>query len=367
MPTTDDPRWRLVLTELDTPGTRTKVGRLPNLDLKLGYAIGQPTSCTFRVRNDHRHVTRIRELSSFVKAYRLPAGADPSDPAALRFHGPVGPCRDILGADGWCEVTALSPRWYVNRRARQTARDWSGSTDKGTIVADLLDDEQTRRSLRLDTSGIGTIGASLTDYGIAKGRNVGEAIDELANTGDGFEFDEQPIDSDTGDMASLDIVSQLGTVNTSVFLEMEIRKRNVESAVLTSNVDRVASDLLGLGSGDIASTYENVGIADEFDALLDTVDTFGDIATTDALDALVERLAVYRVGPRRILTLQPKGSLTFRPFDDFDLGDIVNVRTPSVGRLVVDGAVRIWGFTIAVSANGEERLETLSIDVSGSV
>lgn len=295
---------------------------------------------------------------------RRPAGA-------VVFHGPIaGPVRDLLGVDGRCELTAFSARHYVDRRHRQTTATYT-TEDTVAIAESLLDDEDTRRSMRVTIpTGSTPSGIELDTFEATIGRNVGELLDELGAIGDGFEIDETFIDSDTGDMSELALVPTVGVTNTDVFLELETRLRNLKSATITSDPTRTASNLMVIGRTDDPASpnvvnVANAGVEDAYDALLDTVDTYGEVADPIALEAIGERLATYRTGPRRILTVESSGTLEFCPFDDFDIGDVVSCRTTDVdGRLVVDGSVRLWGFTVAVNAEAEERLEKIMIDAS---
>lgn len=293
--------------------------------------------------------------------------------AEVVFYGPVtGPLRDTLGEDGAVELVATSARHYLDRRAAQAATTWDTTTDTAAIAKAIIEAENTRRPLRVTNPGSATSGVELDTYEVPVGRNIGEAIAELAEIGNGFEIGESFIDSDTGDMSALTIEpGGIGSVNANVFLELETRKRNLKSATIASDASRRASNVLVIGRSDDpetpnVQTVEDTAVEDACDALLDTVDTFGDIAEPDALLALAERLSTLRAGARMILDVEPKAALEFRPLDDFDLGDLVSVRTPAIGRLVVDGSVRIWGYTLAVNAEGEERLERLTIDATGA-
>jgi hypothetical protein len=239
----------------------------------------------------------------------------------------------------------------------------SALTDQGQIVKQMIDAENARMhtGVRVDTANIETTTQRVMQF--PKHKNVLEGIRDMALAWDGFDYDASPVedDDDLDVMADLQIWSQRG-------IEYAEGQRNVLTADIENHTDRITTNqwVTGRETGTVlpAKNYQDTDMEDTYNAVFDSVDSFTDISEGALLEFLAQQFQIWRSAPRQVVKFVPAPTARFRPFDHFDLGDFVTFRLRK-GRYAsrpIDGAVRMYGFTIDIDETGAERIAEIEIE-----
>ena len=152
-------------------------------DRKITARLSDPSTIEWSMRGTDPAAAVIDELATDVIAYR--------DNVPV-IRGRVGPSADDLSGDSH-RVTFAAPD-YRSLLGRRTV--WAGSTnaylstDQATIAMDLIADSQALVGGNLGISqGATTLTGRLRDRAYEEGKSLGEAIDQLADVVDGFDWD----------------------------------------------------------------------------------------------------------------------------------------------------------------------------------
>lgn len=364
-----DPRWHFELEDVDAAGAAYSIGRLRAFAPVISYAVNKPTTITTRLRNEDPILTKIQELRSRVKAYRVPAWepvtGQPVPDAILRAYGHVIAATDTFGNNGGVDLAVASPQHLLGRRVRQSERVFA-AVDQGLSTKQLIDDENTRYPTGIRTTTYTTTTGVTRTITTPRDKNVVQAITEMVDAFGGFDLEIVPVDSDPAVMGDLKIhYPSQGIDNLGVFLEHGAGKRNIIGGTRTRSTDNVSSHVHVLGRTDGAAQFRSdradTSVTTAYRALLDSVETYSDIGNQAMLDTLADFLIGFRKAPRELLRLELAPTAGIRPFDDFNLGDRITARIKE-GRVDIDGSVRVWGFEITPTSTGEERLTALTIE-----
>lgn len=243
-------------------------------------------------------------------------------------------------------------------RGRVLEGDYTATTtDQGAIVKALVDAVQgyTEGDHLIDTTTINTSTGITRTVGWEawERKNIGEAIEELANTRDGFDFRIRCRWGATSPVREFVIDYPATGRATAHVLELG---RNLELLRHTDDATTLASKVFVRGSGSGSSvntsTVHNTGSGY---VRRDAVASADDTDDTDVLDDIALRIADRGAAPTRIPYVaiypdqQPK-------IGSFTVGDIVELRG-TFGAIDFGGDYRITGWSVAIDISGQERIE----------
>lgn len=278
-----------------------------------------------------------------------------SDISTLRFRGHLVALQEVAEETSLVTATFRSPFGVLlgdgNERGRfvRTSQSFT-ATDAGQIAKALVDATNAVAATGLVTTG--TIEATkIRDRSYASGTNIGQALINLTNVLDGFDFYETFLDdpANPAALAQLQIVASQGTVKDAARFEYgPDTLANVRG--LTRDTQMPANSVFVLGGVGLTSTYEDansIGKYGEWHLKAEFVDVSEQATLDDKARALV------RPNPVRTITFTPEAALAPQPFEDYDLGDTVMFFARRAG-LNESAPVRVNGFTIAIDDNGYE-------------
>lgn len=243
-------------------------------------------------------------------------------------------------------------------RGRVLEADYSAtSKDQGLIVKELIDAVQgyTEGDHLIDTSTIDTSTSISRTVGWEswERKNIGEAIEELANTRDGFDFRIRCRWGSTTPIREFLVTYPATGRPTAHVLELG---RNLELLRTTDDATTVASKIFvrGSGSGSTATTVTVHNTGSGY-VRRDLVASADDTSNTDVLDDIALRYADRGAAPTRIpyVAIYPDQD---PKIGSFTVGDLVELRG-TFGAIDFGGTYRITGWSVALDVSGQERIE----------
>lgn len=290
-------------------------------------------------------MTAYRNGVERFRGYLAPFQEDAEETSimSLVFRSPFG----RLVGDGPSAGRFLYPGAGVNSAAEPLVYT---AQDAGAIAYALLAVANLNSATGL---AAGSAELSMTrDRTYDSGQNIGEAITNLSNVLDGFDFVER-FGVEYSPMAYLDIYASLGALQTNARFEYgATTMNNVRS--LHRTVTPPANLIYVQGGSGMYSVYrDTTSIAQYGEWPLK--DSRLDITQQATLDA--RAVALSRPSPSRTVQLAPDPLLAPRPWDDYGLGDTVNIYARR-GALLEDTTARINAFTVAIDEEGLETFET---------
>lgn len=291
-------------------GSDEPIEELPAEIISYGFRLNRPGSINFALSLDHPKCRRdviwpgiheaVVERNKQV-VWRGPVlTADETDEAGNRMVS--------FGGEG---LLAYPNRWYL------TADRSFSNTEQFTIARTLIDEHP--GDFGIDTSGVNTSGVT-RDRTYVRGKNIGEAILELAEVRNGFDFQVNPATR----LLQL-FYPQQGARLPDLIIEDGIRSYS-RSIDATSQ----ASQIIGLGEGEGAdqvfiARQDSSAVAEY--GLTQAVYSDAEVSVQSTLDDHVRQQLAYLKNPTQDLQVTV-GTDTFNPFS-VQLGVELRVSYPS--------------------------------------
>jgi hypothetical protein len=367
--------WRITLCDLQgRPLTSlTSIATQKSLNFKMN----RPAQLSFRVPSDHPSVATIHEdglpyihpLARTVKLYRHEA----DERFHLRYTGYLWQVQDQGDTDtAWTSVTCYDAMMRLNKRF---VRDSTGdplkqtkfeNTDKIQIAKTLVDRTNTASPTGISTS-LGTFGTTnpTTHPTVIyeAPHRIGDALVELTRAMDGLELYFEPVDRTDGILSAMHAHPQIGQSRPNVRFGWGYAPHNVQSMTAMFDGETVANDFIGSGNPQmeepIIVRHSNTPSINTFGRYEEIVQ-YPDLIIPDFIDALVMEELSLRSVPRELITIVPQHGRTFKPWDDFNLGDIIYVFAGERLRGGFGGAQRVYGFDLQIDDNAGERLTSVT-------
>jgi hypothetical protein len=265
---------------------------------------------------------------------------DPFQAAALRL---VRDASNNVPADGKVTFTAVEAELII--------RQLLGRTNAGGGICGL------------GTSGTGPTGFARTvTYEF---RDVASAILELCE-GTGINFYVQPQDTTDG---YLGVLIQQGAISNVAANKLVWGgpTHNVRRVERTEDMAQLANDIRVLGTPAVGSARP---VANRTSAgsittygRRESVRTYGDITVQGYINSLADREIALRDSPRVLAKFTPQPDVSsanaLNPWQDFNLGYLVEVFAGAALRGGLSGQQRIWGWDIDLDDNAVERISAI--------
>jgi hypothetical protein len=357
------PSYTLVMT--DQNGVR--VGEpWRATDIVMGFGLNQATTLAMKMNSlDDDLAQAIVEDKTRILMYQ---------DATLIGHVVVGPCTDDFDASGEAptetvSVTAADPlSQRLARRTRQnesaygrtagTSRTFT-AVDAVTIAKQLIDDENTRYAtgVRTGTVTLPTTTSKTLTFDIDK--NVMQAIADMANAYDGFDYGIVPI-STVPYLGDFMAWARRGISRANIAFEWGGGKENIVRATVVNDTAKLSTDTHAVGQAIAGvATRSDTTFLDgrtSYGTIFDTVETFSDISDTTLLGVLSQQFSRWRQVPKQVVSFQPAQTADYHPIRDFDRGDYIGLKIIG-GRFrddnAITGAIRVYGFTISLDITGK--------------
>lgn len=290
----------------------------------------------------------VKANNSYIKAYQ---------DDVLRFHGRVGGVKTTLSSgQGSTQFVAADALYMLGRRTLQAAASFV-TTDMAQIAKSIVDTQNTRWPTMLRTSNRALAALSTLSIDFEIDKPALEALRDLAIGVPGFECWVDPVDETEDVIGDLRIEQYRGQTRDNVFFEYGRGKANIIDPVeIEDDVAQHTTDQHVIGrdiDGAIPRSDEVTATARaEYNAIFDTVDSYGDLDTQTVLDEKADQLAQWRARPRRVVTFNVHpDKFEYDPFVDFDVGDYIPTRIRGgqfTGDDEIRSAVRVYGFDLTL-------------------
>jgi hypothetical protein len=317
-------------------------------DTRLSFALNGGMAGQARVRVEDDAAKELLIGSRCIRAYRN---------GVLRSAGFITEPLKI-GAE-WVEFTWHSPYLHMLSRRYLTELTTFTSTDAGSIARSLITTQNTRGTTQLNPNGAfaSSVARSIE---FEAGKNVAEAIRQLAELDQGFFFRETPVDNDPTYMAQFDIRYPNPGVDATargIFEYGEDTRGNLGDLQVEYLLPR--NRIIARASGMIA-TAENAGSISTY-RMLERDFSFTDVAEQTILQKHADEqlrpspIANYTASP--LSDNESAALFVPSPWDDFDLGDTVRLRADHFA-LQVDTTLEVVEFELAIGDDSESELLT---------
>lgn len=308
---------------------------------RVTFRLRAPSEASFTLDGDNPQATEITELVTDLHIYR--------DGERL-YRGRVGATRDTADADRHTvDVQTADYRALLLRRILYDSDQLSWvATDQADIALELIGETQSRIHGDLGiTEGVGNPTGVTRDRNYEPGKPIGEAIQELSEVIDGFDWDINP------DTKALDIYYPERGTDNGVVLDYGGLVTGFTRAVDPSryaNAVRLNGDELLL-----AESREAADLGSRAEGRWDAQHGYTTITDQGTLDDRAD----WHIEQDQLLvpayTLRLRAGRWEGP-DHIWLGDPCQV-VLRAGRLEVDTVQRVWEIAVSLGDSGEEDVQ----------
>lgn len=363
--------WRFILADSNTMENIGEI-RAPNVSLDL--ALNRAGSCNFTIPQDDDLAGQIENVTTCVKAYRRDVPI---------WSGMVWNCEDVLEEQKSLQVSAVGWFEQLNHRKLRYEKKYQNNTfTGGQIALDLVNIANNQKDGLISTAnpdGTGTIWPTFLVLGLSsdtqlrnmsyeRWQNIGQAIIDLSNIENGYDFKIDPISriiniytSAIGSpVRKLRPESQFGYNWGPNNLRTFRRQLDTSSLVTQFHaVGRFATATAAAGnvsSGPMAK----YGLWEDHQALSEVVDL-------NVLSAFANGEVATRSVPRVIYSMNPfpwspNDGRVPEPFVDYDIGDHVYFTAKYLPRINIQRqAVRVFGIKLSIDSEGNENIDDLQL------
>lgn len=320
-------------------------------DRQMRFKLTEPSEISFTLDGRHPQAAAVEELTTDVHVLWSPADG----PTQVLARGRVGDTGDDIGEISHSVTFAVLDYRAVLQRRRlydSSIKTWT-ATDQAEIAWQLLQQTQTRPGGGLGISkGMGNPTGITRDRTYEVGDSIGERVQELSETVNGFDWDISPT-SPSG--LALDIWYPQRGVDRGVVLEYGGLVAKVRREVNTSEYGNALRYTGKDGALLTPQELEASGIATAPQGRWDLV--FGDDGLTT--QAALNDRAAWQLAESQVI--RPAYTVTLRAGawtgpDHIWLGDTVRLVIRS-GRLDVDTSLRVYEIGISLDDDGAENVE----------
>jgi len=350
--------WSLLLTSL----AGVAQGEIGNASGRtLDFPLNRLATGAFKVRLTHPLAELLLAGDALVKVYQQ----EGTGPQTLRMVGEIVSVEEVASETdaGSLAVTfAEAGLWRLTHRligksgAGVSYGTAIGPVDRGSMASSII------AAVNADGDTgvrVGTITVSASGYvGPWYYKPASEAISELSNTLDGYDFRFDPLepvaDGAGVTVARFTAAGALGTTRPDTIFEFGTGRRNIKS--LKRQVSR--DGLLNLGyhlPPGFPETLEPVESSQDLPSItargLHEGVVTSDLAVAPLRAALVQEHVQVRKAARQIITFEPTGyDDTFNV--DYSVGDVVTARARIGGSNRFNALFRIYGVSATISEEG---------------
>lgn len=356
--------WTWELLSLTGVPVAEVVVRSATVTRRLGPA--QPSTATLTIDATTPGGRVLDSTAYLVRGWRRPPTGGSR---TIRHAGPITGITATAGTDTHetIQATSADPFTILDNRLRASQVTYTTQTPRAIVNA-LVTAENTRATTHLRVAA-GTAGPN-RDRTYEVGKNVGEAIRQLAEVQDGFYYVVNPVD-DGATVGEL-VLRYPDPGSTAGAARFEHGPGTIGSlTAVEASVLPPINRVTGFGAGDetdqlIVSEEDTASIAAYglYESSVQHVDVSIEQTLRDhCTDAL-------RPDPRRTLVVQvaTAGSVFVpSPWDDFDVGDTVSIATRTDSPVnSYEGTAVVTEVTVSLDDQGNETLTGLQVVLPGA-
>lgn len=335
------PKWRIFLADADTLSIEGEISKAKDIQLQL--ALNKPGNLSFSISAIHEMAENLEAITKCLILKR--------DNKTI-FSGPIWTIQE-----NWQTITVTSIGWFELLNHRIFYED----KPMASVTLDLAY-EMINYTNSIWNTGLEPI---IPDYDFdywrppyltptyKKFQNIGQEIQALSDMENGFDW---YMDYDT---KQLYITPRKSRVIQDVILGHKWGPHNISNVERTIDGSLLATEVLAIGKSGSAIAY-NSSKKDEYGLFTEQV-TASELIDINMLQAYAQSELVFKENPRTTYTITPFANTSPSFLTDYDIGDIIYFAARA-GRLnIPKQAIRVFGGTINIDINGNEKLTTLDI------
>lgn len=351
--------WRFEATSL----TGEPFGEIDNATGRtVTIPLSRQRTCSFQLSLRHRLADRLLSSDALIKCY---------DDNTLRFHGLVSSAEEVAkeGGGGTVQFTCTDPFFRLfKRRIGKTMPGYTQGTalapvERGLIAKGIIDATNAEKETGIRTVAPVTPSSS-TFVGPWPYKQAAEAIQELAATLDGYEWDLFPIEYSAGKIAEFRTYGAIGTTQVNAAFEYGHGKHNVKSYKRPVSLEGMLNQGISLPPGfpdqstQQVLTWKDQAAINRWGLYEDLVDS--NLIVDDLRLKLLQEHVRVRKNPRQIWSFEPILDFSTGKVPnfgiDYTVGDIVpfrvkvNINGQEVTR--ADVFVRVFSASFSIDDNG---------------
>jgi hypothetical protein len=306
---------------------------------QLTLGLNRPGQCSFNLPMEDTLAQDVSVLDTQIKVYR---------DGVLRWSGPVWSITEELPASRM-NVTAVG--WFEILNRRFLSQDVSyATTDAGAIATALLADANATSATGITIGSVETTQNRTRTY--KKYQNIGQEINALSEIESGYDWYIDPLTKE------LDISAVRRTFQTDTVFVYGSSISSISRQILG---ETVANKIFAMGNSTVGSAQDSTSITRY--GLLEAQESLSEVNSTTIIAAFANAEVVIRKDPRQIIDMVPfpwtPTNSVPRLFEDYDIGDVVYVDVDYGTLQLARQAVRVFGVTINIDENGNERISSV--------
>lgn len=325
------------------------IGEFTNFrNLKFSKKLNNYGVCQFDVPIDDVNAMNLIDLRKYtIWVYRK----EDNNAEVLEWSGEQALTKGNLTKDNDDWVTLYSFDWFEQLAARYTAAIKTiTNTDAGQIAWTLINDTQSEINGNFGITQ-GSIEATQNRDREYYNQNVAEAIVNLANVINGFDFEI------TNDRVFNVYAFKSTDKSTDVHFEYEFNITDVE---ITQDYSKITNRAIVLGQAYAETELQRV---ERNDALLQATNLLRENVITEMdvteLQSMQDKGdAVLRKYKLPLLSISMNLTSEAASIDDFALGDLIGIKIIK-GCYNINSKFRVYGYDLEFNENGSERLSLI--------
>lgn len=226
-----------------------------------------------------------------------------------------------------------------------------------TIVSNLLSEMVTEYASYISSTVVSTGSHTSRTRTYPRYTNIGQAIQELSDVENGFDYWVDPSTRQVNLVAS----PGRGSTKSDLLFGYNCGPENIQSLRRSIDGTKVTNKIFVQGRYG-TSTAQNTTSMSTYGRMEDVMG-LSSVTDKGILDAMASIETTLRANPRELIQIVPVANSWPRAIGDFNLGDTIRVMAedPSTGSTIVNQSVRVFGFELAVDELGNESITTLEV------
>lgn len=208
------------------------------------------------------------------------------------------------------------------------------------------------------TAGTNTSEQIYTSKKFSRWQNIGEEIINLTQVESGFDFVIDPVTKVMNIKNWDEFVD-----NTSTIFGFNFGPNNVINVTRETNADDLKNQYYIAGQYGVAEAHDVSTTSINQYGLHQGVEQINEIPDTQLLGAIANAELAINEYPRITINFDPKGEGTQenipRLFEDYNVGDKIYLTAKQHGAEIINQAIRVFGVTLDIDENGNEKVTSL--------
>ncbi len=339
--------WNFVLTN-SSGMTLSECSSARNKKIK--FKRNESTKVTFKTslvdEEASKLINGLNSLLPRLKVYR---------DGVLEFNGIFAGLKEQAQKSTFVDPIFRDPFYLLKNRYTAASKTFS-STDAGSIAWTLISDTDGEGDTAIKQGSIETTKPRDRSY---EHKQVAEAITQLTDVLDGFDFEMVPIDDEETTIAAFNVYADRGSDKPLAIFENGPTTIDNVSNVVRKTIPPI-NKVRVVGEGDLQREASDATSISKY-GLWMIVETRTDVNNTASL--LEKAQEALMPNPITVIKFNPDPGLAPVPFVDYDIGDTIRLRA-NRDAMQIDTSPRVDSIEVKIDDSGNEVAHTLGLEES---